>query len=334
MHWNGFWPGLCTRKGGLTTGLDLTKHPVVGKGDEIRVIASRQRGAFNRTQATQCGFNREQIALRVRRGEWIQLDGNVFAIGGSVPDWHQRLSASVLSRPVAYVAGRSAAHLHGFPGYPRSRPEILVPFAGNARSPLARVIRSRLFDQVAVEKVSGLPTTSVAETILTLSFREPTSVIARLVDDQIAARRLVIPMFDPILDRLEGARVRGLPGLRRIVAERDSDAYKPPTSELERLLYIILDDPRLPGYTRQAPFHFPERSSTVDAFIEDWAMIVEGDSRRWHTRVQDFEIDRIRGNAAAAAGYITIRFTYSMLVNDPSGCLDTLLRAGRFRKSA
>jgi len=73
---------------------------------------------------------------------------------------------------------------------------------------------------------------------------------------------------------------------------------------------------------------------TVDSYIPDWRMIVEADGRRWHTRKADFERDRLRDNAAAAAGMVVIRFTYQMLKNHPEQCLQTLLDAGRWRRSA
>lgn len=306
----------------------------MGEDSRLHQLAARQHGVFSRSQTVQLGYSNRAISTRLDSGSWLRLDHNVFAVAGAPKTWHQRLQAAVLSRPEVLVAGRSAAHLHGFPGFPRSRPEILLPFPGNARSSLARVIRSRLFDMVAHETVEGFEVTTVAETILTLSNREPRSVISRLVDDRIAARLLRIEDFDPILDRLEGARVNGLGSLRRIVAERDADAYQPPTSELERLLYLLLDQPELPDYDRQLPIQYPGRRSTVDAYIPDWGLVVEADGRRWHTRAEDFELDRARDNAAVARGLVSVRFTYGMLTNDPDGCLATLLEAGKWRKSA
>jgi very-short-patch-repair endonuclease len=300
----------------------------MGEERAVRDLAARQHGAFSRFQARQLGFTNRQMATRVASGAWLHVDNNVFVVAGSPLTWHQRLTAAVLSRPEALVAGRSAAHLHGIPGFPRSRPEILLPFPGNARSPLARTIRSRHFDRLARVTVEGFETTTVAETILTLSFREPTSVVARVIDDQIAARRLRIEDFDPIFERLENARMRGLAGLRRVVAERDYKAYQPPTSELERLLYILLDRPELPRFERQLPISYPSRQATVDAYIPEWGLIIEADGRRWHSRAKDFEVDRARDNAAVAQGLRVVRFTYRMLTEDPDGCLAILLQAG------
>lgn len=310
----------------------LTNHGGVRGTHRLEDIAARQHGVFSRAQAIECGFSYSAIHARCYAGDWIVLDDAVYAFRSSPPTWERRLQAAILSRPAAFVAGRSAAYLHRFGGYTRGRPEILVPFDGNARSDMAKVIRSRHFDLIATTTRNSFTVTTIPETILTLSFRDPARTIERVVDEQLAARRLAIEEFDPILERLARARMRGLGALRKIVADRDREAYQPPTTELERLLYDLLDDPRVPRYDRQSPFPLPADRALVDAFVPDWGMIAEADGRRWHTRREDFEADRRRDNAAAASGFVVIRFTYWMLVNERDACLSTLLQTGEWRR--
>jgi len=296
-----------------------------------RLIAA-QDGAISRSQASELGFSDAQIAQRLAVGRWVRLCRGVYAPATSESSWHQRLRAAILSNPEALVAGRSAAVLLDFPGFPRTRPEILMPFDGDSRSDIARVIRSRHFDSISRTKVNRFKTTTPAETVLTLSLRETAATIERLVDDLLARRKLRMVDFDPILDRLAKARQRGLPPLKRIIAARSSDAYRPPTSELERMLYRLLDQPGVPPYSRQLPIEYPTVRATVDAFIEKWRLIVESDGRAWHTRSADFDRDRKRDNAAAAEGFQVVRFTYSMLDNEWDECLRTLLDAGSHRE--
>ncbi len=71
----------------------------------------------------------------------------------------------------------------------------------------------------------------------------------------------------------------------------------------------------------------------VDALIPDWNVTVEADGRIWHTRVSDFDSDRARDNELAAMGYQVIRFTYSMLKNQPERCIETLLAVGANRRA-
>jgi very-short-patch-repair endonuclease len=305
-------------------------EPLVAVGKRMSV----QGGVISRAQAIELGLSQRNIGHEVETGRWLLMSKGVYATAGAKPSWERQLWAALLSHPGSLVAGRSAGYLHEFSGIRRSRPEILMPFQGNARSASARVIRSRHFESVTSVVIDGLPVTSPAETVLTLSLREHPGTIERVVDDALANRKLLMSDFDPILERLENARQPGLPSLRRIVGERREDAYQPPTSELERLLYRLLDKPRIPSHTRQLPIEYPRMRATVDAFIPAWDMIVEGDGRRWHTRKEDFERDRRRDNAAAAAGLVVVRFTYWMLKDDPEGCHATLTEAGRWRETA
>ena len=171
--------------------------------------------------------------------------------------------------------------------------------------------------------------TTPAETLLTLSLSHSTAAIERWVDALLLEEKLSVSDFDPIMARLTYARMRGLKGLRRIVAERDHDAYEPPQSDLERMLYRVLDRPEVPRYVRQAAVDLGPRVARVDALIDDWKLVVEADGRRWHARTGDFERDRERDNAAMAQGLKVVRFTYRMLKNDPDSCVRTLIAVGR-----
>ena len=79
-------------------------------------------------QLRDAGFDRKAVGRRVARSEWIRLAPGVFAVASAPPIWERQLSAAILSRSSAIVGGRSAAFLHGFQGFGRTRPEIMVPW--------------------------------------------------------------------------------------------------------------------------------------------------------------------------------------------------------------
>jgi len=300
-------------------------------GKEIEQLAASQHGVVSRSQAEDTGIGGRAIVRRVASGHWLRLDSEVFSVNGTPKTRYQHLWAAYLSRPEALVTGRSAAHLYEFPGVKLGKPQILLPFSGNARSPIAQVIRSRHYELVAHQPIDGLRVTTRAETLLVLAFRSPPTLIERWVDSQMALEKLAAADFDPIFARLANARLRGLRPLQRIVLARDRDSYQPPTSHLEHYLYRLLDHPEIPRSERQLPFAFDMVGATVDAYIKEWKMIVEADGRRWHTKKADFEHDRRRDNAAAERGLLVMRFTYRMLKDDSEGCLRTLIHAGRWR---
>jgi very-short-patch-repair endonuclease len=298
----------------------------------IDEYASRQYGTFSRSQAGTAGFSPRMILTRVQNGAWIRLAPAVYALASAPPKWEGQLAAALLTREGSIAAGRSAAYLHEFPGFGPGRPVIMIGAGANARSPLATVIRSHRFDEVERLRKRGFIATSEAETVLALAPHLDDRRLEALVDSLLARRSCTIENLAQVVAANGGAR--GVGPLRPIVGYRLPGAYQPPTSELERLLYPLLDDPRLPPYTRQMPMSYQLVEATVDAYIDLWRLIVEGDGRRWHTRRADMERDRLRDNEAVAHGIAVLRFTYEMLRDHPEQVIDTILHTGRARQAS
>jgi very-short-patch-repair endonuclease len=161
--------------------------------------------------------------------------------------------------------------------------------------------------------------TNEPETILTLSRELDPDGLEAIVDWVLARKGCTARDIYELLDMSVG--MPGVGKLRPIVEHRLPDAYQPPSTELERLLYRVLDDPRLPGYTRQMPIRYQRVDATVDG-------------RRWHNRRADHERDRLRDNEATAHGYAVLRFSYEMLRDRPFECLDTIIRTGWVRRAS
>jgi very-short-patch-repair endonuclease len=294
--------------------------------------AAHQYGVFSRKQARTAGLSPRMIQTRVETCAWIRLAPSVYALASAPPKWERQMAAALLTKEGAIVAGRSAAVLHDFPGFGASRPVIMIGLNGNARSPLARVIRSKRFETVGRIRRRGFISSNEAETVMSLARDLDEEAIESLVDALLARKSVSVSELIDVVGLSDD--VPGVPKLRKVVEYRAPTAYQPPTSELERLLYRLLDDPRLPDHTRQMPMSYQKVDATVDAYIDLWRLIVEGDGRRWHTRRADMARDRLRDNEATAHGYAVLRFTYEQLRDEPGMCLDTLLRTGRVRQAS
>lgn len=298
----------------------------MGPDRNLDVYAARQYGVFSLSQARSAGLTSSMIETRIANGAWVRMAPSVYSLSSAPPKWERQVAAALLTRSGSIVAGEAAAHLHAFDGFGQCRPVIMIDAKGNARSTLARVIRVKAFDEIRRVRVRGFETEHQVETLVTMSARVPNGTLENLVDDGLVSGRFTVGEIDDAIRR-RGASP-GVARLRNIVAPMREDAYVPPSSELERLLFSLLADPRVPPTTRQMPFSFPTVRMTVDAFMPDWGLIIEADGRRWHTRRADFERDRQRDNEATAHGYSVLRFTYRMLRDDPHRCLDTILRTG------
>lgn len=297
----------------------------------IDEYASRQYGVFSLDQARRTEMTDNMIQSRLEKGAWLRLAPGVYAVASAPPKWERQVAAAVLSRPRAVVGGSTAAYLHGFDGFRKGRPEIVVPATSSARSPIAIVRRSRWFEELRTIQVRGFPVTDEAETILALASRLSIDRLQSLLDDRLAAGTVDVDDFEGIRRRVAGARVRGVARLFPLLDERGHDAWEPPGNALERYLDRLVDHPAVPPATVQVPFRFDAVPMVVDIYIAAWRLILEADGRRWHTRRADFERDRARDNAAAARGLAVLRFTWRMLTQDFEGCRRTLLETGATR---
>jgi hypothetical protein len=256
----------------------------------ISVIARRQYGSFNR----------RQIAHRLESGGWIGLDWGVYALASAPATWRRQVMAAVLSKNRAMVTGSAAGVLHGIAGCRPGRPEITVPRSGNTTSAIAVVRRRSDFGTIQTVRIGRLPVASMAETLFDLSRTVNPVRLESALDDCLVRGAVDLRDLGTVLDRVQGARLEGTKTFRAVLNDLTS-GYVPTTSELERMLFRAIDDPRVPPVERQARLPWwtilPHR---VDAVIRTWRLILEADGRTYHTKRKDFERDRQRDNLPSA----------------------------------
>lgn len=255
-------------------------------------------------------------------------------IGGSPSTIQQQLHVAVRSRTKALVSGRTAAWLHGFDGVAKPiRPELTVPASASGRSSAAVIRRSQHFANIVTVSVEGVPVASVAETVFRMAEYISPRRTARFLD----AALLTSPDADAVLGEIylrhQGERMRGMAALRPLLLERLSTQTAATESELEALADEVFADAELPRILPQSPIPWAPSAGRVDRFIPEWRLIIELDGRRWHAREEQFEMDRIRDNAAAANGYAVLRFTWTMLRTQPDHCIALILKTGRQSKT-
>lgn len=275
------------------------------------------------------GASFSQMRRRVSSGLWVVLDQGTYALDSSRETWHRAVMAAVLSKNRAVASGFTAGHLHGLPDCWKTTPEITVPFTGNARSPLATVRRRSDFEALDRALVAGIPVSSVAETLFDLARRWRRPRLERAIDHALVRAMVSADELNTVLDRVNGSRLKGTVVFRGAIAEL-SDDYVPTESQLEHLLFDVLNEPDIPTIERQVSLDWWEQlPHRVDGLIVSWRLILEADGRTFHSKRDDFERDRQRDNLAAAHGYRVMRFTHQMLTDDPDEVLRLVREAGR-----
>lgn len=302
--------------------------------ESIDRLLAAQHGVVARYQVLESGATPSLIDHRLDVGEWVSVAPGIYTARSSSPTWERDLTAALLSRPGSLACRRSAAILHDLEGFRARRPEIVIPYGGNARLRLAVVRRSLYFHQLGRTTIRGFPVTDLAETLFMIAGVVDSGRLERLVDDAIAQGHSSIDDLNEVHLRHLGDRIPGIRRFEAALATRQTGAEVPPESELERHLHRLLDQMDLPQVEYQHRLPWSSRGQQrVDAFLPSWGLIIEADGRTWHTRVAGFETDRERDNAATAAGYAVLRFTWTMLTKKPDRCRQTILRAGRMRTS-
>jgi very-short-patch-repair endonuclease len=293
--------------------------------EAVLALARRQHGVFSRDQAFGSGASSRFIDRRLASGAWVRLDNAVYALAEFAPTYLRQLKAAELGSRDAAIAGRAAGALHELTGFRPVRPEIVVPPTVRAATGLADVHR---YAGVRLTSIHGIRTTTVAQTLFDVVSRVDLWTFERALDDALVTKVVGLGDLEERRAFYAGSRRRGLRLMTAFLAERSSEAWEPPESELEAVGAKVLA--RLAGrlvLRRQVRLRWRDAADQrVDFVDERHRLIIEVDGRRWHTRVRDFERDLWRTNQAVAHGYRVLRFTWVHVTESPDEVIATIER--------
>lgn len=296
-----------------------------------------QRGVICRRQVLDRGGHDGFIRTQLRSGRWRKVGPGVYVLVGTPPSWEQDLWVSVLAvGHDAVVSHESAGAMHDLSGFARHGQVVTVAHSGWVRVP--GTVAHQISDSTADwhMRIDGLPVTTVARTFVDLAAVSRRLRIRNALDDARAANKVTIEQVGAALAAV--AR-KGKPGVHLLgsVLDELGPGVTMASTALERRLHAVVEHAGLPSLILQ--YRFPGRQlvqGCVDGAWPDMKLIVEADSRRWHTRIQDLSRDHLRDQEAARAGWQTLRVMYEHLVSDPVGTADMLAatRAARLRQAA
>lgn len=290
----------------------------------ISLVARRHAGAFTWSQARACGFGKATIGRRLGSGQWERAHPGVYVIAGVPPTRTLELWVAVLAAgPDAVVSHESAALLHGARGLRASPVTLTAPHGSHHR--LAAVMVHQIDDVAQRHRtaVGGLPVVTAARAVVDLGARLTVNRLGDVGDDLVQARatswRAVGAVFRDVVRP-------GKPGMATVATVLDDrcGTTVPAASTLERSLFTALAAGGLPEPVRQMllPGRGPVRG-LVDAAYPDARIVIEADGRTYHMRLADMRRDRERDAQVVKAGWVTMRFIYEQVVDDPAAvCAD------------
>jgi len=295
----------------------------------VAALAQRQRSVFSRAQALDCGANDGMISRRQASGTWLDKAEGVYGFPGVPRSWEQDLWVACLASTAGpIVSHESAAALHRLATFKPGPVVVTVPHGDSRVARVATVHQSRNLPADHLMEIDGLTVTNVPRTSVDLAMVCRRSRLEYVLDQSVADGKTSYDEIAAVFDVVAGRGRKGSRLLRGLLADR-LPGYVPPSTRLEALLLRVLSRGGLRPVL-QYPLPGRERpEGTVDAAYPDVRLLIEADSRRYHTRVRDFAVDRERDNLAMLAGWRVLRFTWDDLTKRPDGVIDCVARALR-----
>lgn len=264
---------------------------------EVSELAARQHGVVSRQQLLGRGLSVRSIERELQRGRLHRVYRGVYVPGQPRIGYFGRCMAAVLAcGDGALLSHRAAGQLHAL--RTGSWIEVTVPRGRHGPRGIGVHETRRLPTALMVD---GIPTTSVARTLVDLA-------------DVVSYTRLDGAFADAERLRILDLRdVKPIPGRRGTKSLEAVIAGLRPGESKSRL------ELRFKRFLRQHGFPWPAFNTLVhgvdvDAVWPEYRLIIELDSYEFHGKARKpFEEDRAKSNALQLAGYRVIRVTSRML---------------------
>jgi very-short-patch-repair endonuclease len=271
-------------------------------------------GVAARFELLEAGVGRRAIEHRVGSGRYLRLYDGVYAIGHKELTVYGRRRAIVLAcGRRAVLSHRSAAGAWGLRPDGGTKWDVTVRRA-SVVAPAApvRVYRYPTLRDDEVADVDGVPTTTVARTLLDLAAIVPAHHLRRAVE-----RAEQLELFDlTAVTRTLAAHPRR-PGRHRLI-ELLSDLHEHGTtrtrSDVEAAFLQLCLDHGLP----RPQVNRTENGAEQDFRFPGHNLIVEVDSYTYHRGRRAFANDRARDRDALRRGERTARFTTVEIASAPA----------------
>ena len=288
--------------------------------------ARKNHGIITFHEAQALGMAKATLNRRVADGVFVRVARGVYALPGSTtrPDFILRAADRVLG---AVVSHESAAAIHGMMA---RRPRLNTVTVSHRRThslPNLKVHQSTDLVGGHVVIANGLRVTSPVRTVIDLAAVVSRTRLAQILDRSLSSNLVEVGDLESLFSSL--AR-RGKPGVRRLRSLLEERVGGPIVTEsvLEHRLFALLVDAGLPEPVSQFRADWlKSMNGRIDFAYPEHRVVIEADSRRWHSSLDAFEVDRQRDNAAQLAGWVVLRFTWKMITDEPAAVVTTVRRA-------
>lgn len=284
-------------------------------------LAARQSGVVPVAQLYELGFSRQQIDVRVRRGQLHPRYHGVYAVG------HTRLSlrgellaAWFAAGPHSFLSHSTAAAYHGLRPHDLQRIELTVPVEHTPPGRCGLIVHRTTtpIEPAEITRTDLFAVATVPRVLVDVSGRSTDAELDALLTAAVHAE-----VFDPFAFEAALERHPRRPGIGRLKAV--ADWYRPGLdrkSELERMFDRTLAQRRdIPSCERNVELGEWE----IDCLWREQRLALELDGRRYHTARQDFDRDRRKDTQLQLLGFRPMRVGYWTWVRESGRVIADLL---------
>lgn len=286
-----------------------TRTPQVLRERELADLARRQFGVVGRDQLLRLGFSPDAIKHRLLTERLRLVHPNVYVAGPQpliqLGRWYAALLATRPSPALSHLSSLAAR------GLAKERGAVHVTVPGPARR-LSGVIvhRSRTLTPADIERLDDLPLTALPRTLLDVAATEPGDVLAEAIDAADRRELLDCQAIAAVMARTPGHH--GIGPMRAALLD-----YLPTdgTNEgLERDFQLFLAEEGFPPPL----WNVLVCGLLVDCWWPEHRLVVELDSRDFHSHWEAAERDRGRDATLFRAGIASLRVTHRRLTRKRS----------------
>ncbi len=293
---------------------------------DVIEYARRHGGVITTREAIDLGMARATLTRRVNDGVFVRLRRGILALPGTAtrPDILLRAAGRIMG---AVVSHNSAATIHGLEPLPKGLPSVTVPHRGTYSFPGLRVHQSTDLRPEHTLRKNGMQLTNPERTVIDLAKVLRRRQLERLLDNALAAGTADFDRLVELFLSLTRQGKTGLAALGELLGERAKHDLIDATV-LERELFELISAASLPLPVRE--FHAPwleAINGRVDFAYLGERIVIEADSRRWHLLMRAFEVDKRRDNEAQIHGWMVLRITWRMIIDEPDYVIGTLSSA-------
>jgi very-short-patch-repair endonuclease len=268
-------------------------------------------GVVTRQELLADGLGRGAIAHRLRNGRLFPKYDGVYAVGR--PDLTvlgERRAIVLACGDGAVLSHRSAGAAWGLRAGGGTTWEVIVPSDRRPDAPVHTYRHHLTAD--AVTDLDGIPTTTVARTLLDLAAVIAPHQLRRAVEQSVQLELFDLTAIADVLDA--HPRRPGRRHLLALVEDLQDHGVTRTRSDVEAAFLQLCLDHHLP---RPQVNHY-DNGRERDFRWADHRLVVEVDGWAYHRSREAFNTDRRRDREALADGYRVARFTATEVLRTPA----------------